>query len=86
MTPLQQKIRAEGLEPHRSYRFSFILSVPIYLARQLIRSFGIKGNSEAEFNSPFVNRLLSAVLALDIHAAPVLRPPSAFRSWRSAKR
>ena len=79
MTPLQQKIRAAGLEPHRSYRFSFILSMPIYLARQ-------KSNSEAEFNSPFVNRLLSAVLALDIHAAPVLRPPSAFRSWRSEKR
>jgi SAM-dependent methyltransferase len=75
MKSLLQKMSAAGLEPLHSYYFNYLLFAPIWLARRLIALFGIKGASENEFNSPLVNRLLSAVFLLDVSTAPKLRPP-----------
>ncbi|HEX3945444.1 MAG TPA: class I SAM-dependent methyltransferase [Rhizomicrobium sp.] len=75
MKPLLQKMRAAGLEPSRYYHFNYLLFGPIWLARRLIDLFRIKRDSEAEFNSPALNRFLSAVFAFDVLTAPFLRPP-----------
>ena len=56
MEPLLQKMRAAGLEPLRYYYFNYLLFVPIWMARRLIAFFGIRRDSEYEFNSPFLNR------------------------------
>jgi SAM-dependent methyltransferase len=75
MKPLLQKMRAAGLEPTRYYHFNYLLFVPIWIARRLIILMGIKRDSEAEFNSPLLNKLLSAVFSFDILTAPVLQLP-----------
>jgi hypothetical protein len=75
MQPLLQKMRAAGLEPRRHYHFNYLLFAPIWLARRLIDLFGIKRASENEFNSPFLNRVLSAVFTFDVVTAPVLHMP-----------
>ncbi len=75
MKPLLQKMRAAGLEPRRCFHFNYLLFIPIWMARRLIDFLGIKRDSEAEFHSPMLNRLLSAVFAFDVLTAPILHPP-----------
>ena len=75
LRPLLRAMHAAGLVPRRYYYFNYLLFAPIWVARRLIDLLNVKRDSEAEFNSPFVNRCLSAVFAVDIVTAPVLRPP-----------
>jgi SAM-dependent methyltransferase len=75
LRPLLGLLGRAGLIPQRSYYFNYILFAPIFLARRLIDLFRIDLQSEAQINSPLVNRLLSAVFTADIRTAPVLRPP-----------
>jgi SAM-dependent methyltransferase len=75
LRPLLRKMQAAGLVPRRYYYFNYLLFAPIWLARRLIDLLGVKRNSEAEFNSPFINRCLSAVFAVDTASAPILRLP-----------
>lgn len=75
LRPLLQKMREAGLDPIRSYHFNYLLFVPIWLARQLISLFGIKRDSEAEFNSPLLNKIFSFVFWIDTWTAPRLHPP-----------
>lgn len=72
---LLEKMRAAGLTPRRYYYFNYLLFAPIWLARRLIDLLNIKRNSEAEFNSPLINRCLSTVFRVDTVTAPLLRPP-----------
>ena len=64
-----------GLTPIRHWYFNYILFVPIWLARHVIKFFNIRLSSENEVNSPLLNRLLTAVFHLDIRTARVLRIP-----------
>jgi ubiquinone/menaquinone biosynthesis C-methylase UbiE len=75
LRPLLARMRSAGLVPRRYYYFNYLLFAPIWLARRLIDLLRIKRSSEAEFNSPFVNRCLSAIFSIDILTAPVIRPP-----------
>lgn len=75
LRPLLKKMRAAGLMPLRYYHFNYLLFAPIWLARRLIDLLGIKRSSEAEFNSPFINRCLSVVFTFDTATAPFLRLP-----------
>lgn len=75
MRPLLERLRAAGFVPHRYYYFNYLLFAQIWLARRLIDLLSIKRDSEAEFNSPFLNRCLSAIFTIDILTAPLLRPP-----------
>jgi len=75
MGPLREQMHKVGLEPRRSYYFNYLLFGPIWLARKLIRWSGVKRSSENEFNTPLLNRFLSAVFALDVSTAPFLHPP-----------
>jgi len=72
---LTQKIRSSGLQIRRSYYFNFLLFVPIWLARQFNKIVGTKLASENEINSIGLNQLLYWVFSLDVHLAPLLRPP-----------
>lgn len=72
---LLQKMRAAGLIPSRYYHFNYLLFVPIWLARRAINLLGIRRHSENEFNSPLLNRLLSAIFAFDVLTSPLLHPP-----------
>jgi SAM-dependent methyltransferase len=75
LRPLLQKMRDAGLDPVRSYYFNYLLFMPIWLARRLISLFGIKRDSEAEFNSPLLNKFFSIIFTIDTHTAPLLHPP-----------
>lgn len=75
LRPLLQRMRAAGLAPRRYYYFNYLLFAPIWLARRLIDLLGVKRNSEAEFNSPLINRCLSAVFAVDTATASILHLP-----------
>jgi SAM-dependent methyltransferase len=75
MRPLLETLRKAGLEPRRNYYFNYLLFVPIWLGRQIIALFRIERGSEAEFNTPTLNRVLGAIFSADIRSAPILRPP-----------
>jgi hypothetical protein len=75
MRPLVELLRAAGLTPQRSYYFNYLLFAPIFLARQMINLLRIDLDSEAQVNSPLLNRVLSAIFSADIRTAPLLRPP-----------
>jgi len=72
---LLDKMRTAGLVPSRCYHFNYLLFVPIWMARRLIDLTGVRRVSEAEFNSPLLNRLLAAIFAFDVLTAPLLHVP-----------
>ena len=72
---LLAKVGDASLAPIRYYYFNYILFGPIWVARQLIRIFRIRVASENQINTPFMNRILAAVFALDTRTAGVLRIP-----------
>lgn len=70
-----EKVRQAGLRVQTAYYFNFVLFVPIWIARRIIRVMGIKLNSENQVNSPLINSILTAVFAADIRLAPRLKMP-----------
>lgn len=68
------QLRAGGFAVARSFHFNFLLFVPIWLARQLIRWLGVEVASENEINTRWLNALLARIFAFDVWAAPRLRP------------
>jgi SAM-dependent methyltransferase len=74
---LKAKVEAAGFTVERRYYFNFILFVPIFLARQIIRMAGLEERlkSENEVHSPSINRILLPIFALDTRLAPILRLP-----------
>jgi hypothetical protein len=68
-------VTSSGMRIERQYYFNYLLFLPIWLGRRLIRLLGCALKSEAEVNSPLVNRLLSIVFAADTRTAPVLSVP-----------
>ena len=72
---LLELVAKTGLRIERQYYFNYLLFLPIWLGRRLIGLFRPALKSEAEVNSPFVNRLLSIIFAADTMTAPALRVP-----------
>jgi hypothetical protein len=64
-----------GLHPIRSFYFNFLLFVPIWAMRQLLKLLRVKLGSENEINTSWINAMLTAVMALDVRLAPVVHPP-----------
>jgi len=75
MENLRKKIRSCGLTIRKAYYFNYLLFVPIWFARRLMKIFQIKLASESDLNSSLLNRLLCWIFALDVRTAPLLRPP-----------
>jgi len=72
---LSEKIQSTGLAVQKIYYFNYLLFVPIWFARQVIKMLGIKRASEAEFNSTALNQLLLWIFAIDVRTAPLIHPP-----------
>jgi ubiquinone/menaquinone biosynthesis C-methylase UbiE len=64
-----------GLNCQASFYFNYLLFVPIWVARQLIRIFKIRLTSENQLNTPWLNRVLTWIFLADVKSAAVLRPP-----------
>lgn len=75
MGPFLKMLDRADFRVTSKFHFNYILFLPIYLARQLIRVFGIQLNSENEVNSPLLNRLLGLLFRFDVTTAPYLKPP-----------
>ena len=68
-------VGAARLVPKRWYYFNFLLFLPIWLARQIIRIFRIPLASENQLSTPTVNLILNTVFRLDVDLAPKLNIP-----------
>ncbi len=70
-----EQIRAAGLEPVQQFYFNYLLFVPIWAARAVLRAVKPKLDSENQLNSPSLNWLLTRIFSLDVLTAPRLKPP-----------
>jgi SAM-dependent methyltransferase len=72
---LVNKLCQAGLVVDECFYFNYLLFLPIWLARQIIRLLCLKLSSENELNSFFVNKVLSLIFLLDIKTARKIKPP-----------
>jgi SAM-dependent methyltransferase len=72
---LHELIRRGGLAYRSGFYFNYLLFMPIWAARQLIRLLKVKLDSENQLNTPGLNRLLTWVFTLDVATARVIHPP-----------
>jgi hypothetical protein len=79
-------IQAAGLVPQRAYYFNYLLFGPILLARAVLRATSMSLKSENQINTALLNRVLSAVFALDVSTARRLRPPFGVSALIMARR
>jgi SAM-dependent methyltransferase len=75
MKMLVDRVELAGLRSKDSFYFNFLLFLPIWAARKTIRILGIKLESENQVNSYWINKILSAVMSVDIFLSPALTPP-----------
>lgn len=72
---LLARISESGLDSRKCFHFNFLLFVPIWLARQVIRLAGVRLKSENQINTPLLNRVLKGIFSLDVAIARKLGPP-----------
>lgn len=72
---MEKAVKKAGFEIQKSFYFNYILFIPIWLARQIIRIFDVKLESENQVNSPLINSVLTKLFHLDIVTSPLLKPP-----------
>jgi SAM-dependent methyltransferase len=75
MNELLERMNASGLPATHEYYFNYLLFVPIWLARQIIRFLKIRLKSENQLNTRLVYRMLLAVFRFDVRTAPKIKPP-----------
>jgi SAM-dependent methyltransferase len=75
LAPLRTQLNQAGLRPLRMFYFNYLLFAPIWLGRRLLDWLRIDIASEAQLNTPLLNRLFSGIFSVDVRTAPVLRPP-----------
>lgn len=75
MSGLLPLIRSSGLIVEMRFHFNFLLFVPVWIARKIIRLAGIKLASETDISTPLLNAVLKTIFEADIRLAPWLRPP-----------
>ena len=72
---LNIQIERTGLKVSEIFYFNYLLFVPIWLARKLMRIFGICPVSENNINTSLLNRILLILFTLDVRTARYIRPP-----------
>jgi SAM-dependent methyltransferase len=75
MGPFLKMLDNARFQVTNKFHFNYILFLPIFLARQLIRALKIRLASENEVNNPLLNFLLRIVFRLDVTTAPYFHPP-----------
>jgi SAM-dependent methyltransferase len=73
--PLHSRVRGAGLRVLRGFYFNYILFAPIWMVRRLLKMSKKKLDSEAQINSPLINRVMKWVFRFDVATAPTLHPP-----------
>jgi len=73
--PLLELIRRGRLACGDIFYFNYLLFLPIWAARQLIRLLNIKLESENQVNTRVLNRILTGIFLLDVATARIVRPP-----------
>lgn len=72
---LSDLISSSGLKVEKTHYFNFLLFIPIWAARRIIRVCKPKLESENQLNSPTINRILKTVFAIDLQLASFVKPP-----------
>jgi len=72
---LLEKLHQAGYRCEQGFYFNFLLFVPIWAARQVIRLFRVRLDSENQVNTPWLNRILERVFSLDVRLARRWHPP-----------
>lgn len=72
---LKQLFDETGWKIEKLGYFNYLLFLPIWLARQVIRIFKIPLKSENQLNNPVINRILVAIFSADIASLKYIRPP-----------
>ena len=75
LRPLCETIESAQLEVVKRYYFNYLLFVPIFVARKLLRLLRVPLRSENDLNFKLLNWLLGIVFAIDTRTAGYLRPP-----------
>lgn len=71
----ERAIKNAGFKVVDSFYFNYLLFPPIWAMRQVIRLLNIKLESENQINTPWINRVLTALFHFDVWTAPRLKPP-----------
>lgn len=72
---LLEKLGKSGFECEKGFYFNFLLFVPIWAVRQVIRIANVRLKSENQINTPLLNSILKAIFYLDVALARILNPP-----------
>ena len=72
---LLRLISQGGLECTESFYFNYILFAPIWAARQVLKLFNVRLDSENQVNTPLLNRVLTKVFLLDVATSRFIHPP-----------
>jgi SAM-dependent methyltransferase len=73
--PLLERLRLGGFDVLVSYYFNYLLFLPIWLARKLLRLLRVPLRSENDVNFGLMNAVLWVVFEFDVWSARYLRPP-----------
>ncbi|SRR5229473_1643914 len=68
-------IGRSGLACRESFYINYLLFIPIWAARQVVRMFNINLDSENQVNTPMLNRILTWIFTLDVATAKLIHPP-----------
>jgi SAM-dependent methyltransferase len=73
--PLLKQVKAAGLRTLTSYHFNYLLFLPIWMVRAVMRRVSSKPRNDNLLNFGLLNALLTLVFDFDIATAPHLQPP-----------
>ena len=75
MPGLLAQVKAARFQPTESFYFNYLLFVPIFLCRQVLRLTKPKITSEFQINWRWLNWVLLRLFEFDVWTAPGLHPP-----------
>ena len=68
-------VKSSGFEIEKSYYFNYLLFIPIWITRVLLKSFRSSLRAETDINSKLINVILLKIFTADILSAGIVRPP-----------
>ncbi len=74
VSELEQKLKYVGLFPQELFYFNYLLFVPIWFVRQIIKLFRVRLKSENEINLGMINSVLRLVFLFDVLSSRRILP------------
>jgi SAM-dependent methyltransferase len=75
LSQLVRLVREAPFELQKSFYFNYLLFVPIWLARGILKFLPHRLDSENQVNNAALNAVLSSIFRLDVQTASFLHPP-----------